>query len=213
MLTHLYIELLMLVRQPWQVVSVMASALTMLMLLRFGIPASMSEAVLLPAFVLGVSIITLISTTAHAFSEDARAGRIAHWLVGRLSVEWVVVSRFLAYLLAIGLPMVVLFVAVMHFRHDDTSGLTSGYAIAVLLMVMASTIACGLLGGALSVCFHGGGMLATLTTLPFLFSVLIFAAPLLGAYTEATMFLLLATTLFLVPLCCFATARVLRVCV
>jgi heme exporter protein CcmB len=180
----------------------------MLLLLRFGIPASQSETTLLPAFVLGVSMITLISTTQHAFTEDAREGRIPHWLYGRLSVEWVVVCRFLAYLLTIGLPMAALFVAVMELRAGD---FMEWHSAIVLIMVMASTVACGLLGGAISVCFSGGGLLAYLVTLPFLFSILIFAAPLLRG--EADIVLLLATTLTLVPLCCFATARVLRVCV
>jgi heme exporter protein CcmB len=213
MFAHFIIELWMLARQPWHVASVMASALTMLVLLRFGIPASTSEIQLLPAFVLGVSIITLISTTQHAFTEDAREGRIPHWLYGRLSIEWVVVSRFIAYLVNIGLPMVLLFVAYMMLRENPEDRFIGWHSVIVLLMVIASTIACGLLGGAVSVCFNGGGLLAYLITLPFLFSILIFASPALLLAAQADTFLLLAATLILIPICCFATARILRVCV
>jgi heme exporter protein CcmB len=210
MLAHFILDMMLLVRHAWQMMSLLASSLTMVVLLRFGLPASLSETVILPAFLLGALVISLINVTQQAFMEDAYAGRIPHWHTGRLSVEWVVASRFLSYLLCYGVPMVALFCAVMLAGLAEWNEAMMWHHAVVLLLTSSTVIACGLLSGALSVCFRASSMMAYLLIVPFIFSVVIFAAPALRDVSASEMTLLTALTFISVPLACFATARVLK---
>jgi ABC-type transport system involved in cytochrome c biogenesis permease component len=204
---QLILEILSLLRHPWQLVSLACSAVTMMLLLHFGMPAAADSSAATPAFLLGVLVITLTNLTQSAFTEDAREGRIAHWHTSRFSLEWMVACKFLAYLLCTGIPMGALFTFLA--ANGDFSSLTN--TARILLLTVTAIIACGLLSGALSICFASNQLMAYLLTLPFLFSIVIFAAPALaGSKVDAT--LLLATALLLTPVGIFLTARLLRLC-
>ncbi len=210
MLAHLWLDILLLLRNGWQLVSVLCGAVTMVILLRFGLPASNDDTLLLPAFILGILVISLLNVTQSAFWEDAREGRIPHWQGGRLTTEWVVASRFIAYTLCVGLPVIALFSLVMRVGEGEVSAAFVRHRILVLFLVSASVNAGGLLCSAVGICFRHSAMTVYLLILPFIFSVTIFAAPSLRAISSADFTLLLAVTLFFVPLACFATARILR---
>jgi heme exporter protein CcmB len=213
MYCHFYIEMLSLLRHPWHVASMLCGAVTMVLLLHFGMPAATDYRPVLPAFLLGVLVITLTNITHHAFTEDAREGRIMHWHTGGATLEWIVVSKFLAYLLCTGLPMVLMFSALAVNGGVDQNMQSLLSIASVLLLTVTVIISCGLLSGALSVCFGTNALMAYVLTLPFTFSIVIFAAPALHSGSQADATLLLALSLTLTPVTCFITARILRLCV
>lgn len=213
MIVQLRMELLALLRSPWHGVSMISSALTLVLLLVFGLSDESLRTAALPAMTLGVLFITLTHLVHSAFLEDATCGRIAHWRYGtRCTLGGVVVAKWLAYLLAAGLPLSAVFSGVILLlegagNHEDWVRLP-----AVMLLCSAGAIACALPAAGVSACFGSGQLVAQLLCLPLLFSMMIFGVEAIPTDRDSSDALsyLSALGLMLTPLCCAVTARILR---
>lgn len=211
---QLLIELRVMARQPWQWLGLITGALTMYVMLHFGIPPHAPRAQVLPALLLGAMVITLVNFGQHAFSEDAYYGRIAHWQYGPLTLGAIVTCKLLVYMFSGGMPLALLF-GLFSAQSSDVGGVAVGawaFSSLVLGLCAMAILACSLLSGAMGVCFRQSRFTGYLLTLPFLFSLVIFAATALVAPAgdDEALSLLAIFSLVLTPLCCWLTAFVLR---
>jgi ABC-type transport system involved in cytochrome c biogenesis permease component len=198
-------EVRLLARSPAHFSTLCGAALTMYLLLRFGLPVR-DVASAIPTLLLAVFILSILHVTQESFIQDATLDRLSQWYLARLSMEWMVVSRWLAHIVITALPLVICFTGVMWVEMGQGRAL---YAGVIFMEVAAIAIACGLMTGALVLCFHAASGLAQLLSLPFLFSVVIFAAQTLsGAGNEAAQWVH-ALTMLLTPLLWWLTAKLL----
>ncbi len=211
MMIHLKVELRQLLRRPSHLVTLIASAVTMFLLLHFGVPAQAASEAILPALMLGALMIALMGLSYTAFQEDVREGRIAHWRTAPVTLAWIVVSKWLAYVLLAALPLALSFCLALCITTPSLVSLWS-YYLGVLLLCGTAVICCTLFSAAVSISFGEGQAAGTLLTLPFLFGIAIFAAEALAQPGEdrGALLLLCALTLLLIPLTCWLSALALR---
>jgi heme exporter protein CcmB len=198
-------EMRLLMRTPAHLATLCAAAISMYLSLRFGLPVN--EAIsAIPALLIAVLTLCLLHVTQESFVQDAQQDRLSQWHTARLTMEWMVLSRWMAHMVASALPLVVCFVIIMSNENKQIEAIHS----AIILYEMAAlAIACGLMGGALVLCFHASAGLAQLISLPFLFSIIIFAADALTDMQTNASLWVHALTLLLTPMLCWITAKLL----
>ncbi len=213
-LTQMRIDISCLLDNSAQIFALIATSITMYLLLRFGIEPD-AEAKILPSFLLGAMILTLLYGTHSTFVEDNSHDRISGWHSAKLSMEWIIFSRFLAHLLCSALPLIICFFALNLL---EGIAINQAFTIAyIMLQVAIFVVACGMMAAALGVSFAGSAALSHLLTLPFLFSVVIFAsdamvnAQSLNIASNAMIasdWLMLSCAIF-TPISCFICAKLL----
>ena len=172
-ITQFKIDVKCLLQHSSQIWALVATEITMYLLLRFGV-APHENAKIVPAMLLGALVLTLLHGTYSSFDEDAHYDRISGWHSAGLALEWIIFSRFIAHLLMSACPLVVCFTALIWLEYGDTSlAINAGY---IMLQVAILVVACGLVAASFGVCFKMSAGFAHLLILPFLFSVVIFAS-------------------------------------
>lgn len=209
--TQCRMECITLLRHPWQSISLLSSAALFYIILHFGLPADAERTATLPALLFGTLIITLINTTSHAFDDDVHYGRIAHWHYGGLAHEWIIIAKNIAYLLILGLPLCLIFTGLLWLDHGAFSFSELTHIFTVICLSTFAIIPCGLFSAAMSITFPRNTLAATLLSLPFLISVIIFGAGSLSGDGNALL-LLGAIGLVMPVLCCWLSGVLVKGC-
>jgi ABC-type transport system involved in cytochrome c biogenesis permease component len=189
------VEFARIIRNPSQIVALLAQAILMFVLIRFGMAADAEAQPALPALLLGALTISMLHLSSCMFDDDAHHGRIAHWHYSPLSFEWILLIKFLLMLLCYALPLAGIFSLLLMMQGQG--GSATGYCI-IFLCASSAIIACGMLSGAVKLLFDQHQTIGMLLMLPFLTSVMIFCASALGQGEQLLLPMVLAIGF---PLC------------
>jgi heme exporter protein CcmB len=193
-------------RNSSNIAASISAALTIYLLIRFGFPPEHNQNII-PPMLLAALILSLLNASHNCFAEDAANDRIAAWHSAKLNIEWLILCRLIAYLLNIALPLIICFCLIIWLETGDLTLML--HSAKIMLMVSVATITCGLIASAINVSFNMAGQLSHLLTLPFLFSVVIFAAQSMINYNSIAYEWLFYIILLLTPACCLWVAKIL----
>jgi ABC-type transport system involved in cytochrome c biogenesis permease component len=195
--------------RPTYIISLLTSIATILLLLHFGIGKHSTDNTIMPVLLLAVLIITFTNITQDAFHHDAQQGRIVHWCYSPIALEWIIFSKWLAYLLSSALPVTLLLTLILTEGRIDSALFTIFFTTALVI------ISCGFVASALSLCFESSQLMGYVLTIPFTLSVMIFAAEGLNPSNTSmnAQILLYALSLTLTPLSLWITSRIIRLAV
>lgn len=150
-------------------------------------------------------LMVTLPLAARLWHDDIASGVLEQIMLGSTNLATAVASRLAAVFILVYIPVVVITLGAQHLWLGQA---VDGLRIAALLLLSASTLALTLLVAALTARLQSGALLVALLLIPFLLPVFIaFAAT---ASVPAALYLLAAAAVLAVPLCCLATASVLR---
>lgn len=150
-------------------------------------------------------LMVALQLAARLWHDDIQSGVLEQVLVSpRGLVELVTVRWGTLYVLAC-LPVIAVIMAAQRLWLGQA---VTGAVIVAALLLAASTLALVLLVAALTTSLRNGAMLVALLLVPFLLPVFIAFAAVTAI--PAALYLLAAAAVLAIPLCCLATAHVLR---
>lgn len=169
---------------------------------------------LAPGIIWIAVVLSLLMSLENIFRLDYQEGSIEHYVLSPYPLAILLLGKSLAHWLAIGLPLLILAPVVGLLFHLPVLG------IGILLITLAIGIPLisliGMIGVALTIGLHRGGLLLAILVLPLMMPVIIFAASSvakasMGQPYSAELFLLtalLVLALGFVPLALSAALKV-----
>lgn len=156
-----------------------------------------------------ITLLTLLMVTlplaARLWHDDLYSGVLEQVALSPRGLLGLVIIRWLTLYGLVYVPVVILMLTAQAVWLDQLLGVTM---LLACLLLSACMLALTLLVGALTVSLRQGGLLVALLLVPFLLPVFIaFAAV---PAVPAALYLLAAAVVLALPLCCLATAHVLR---